>query len=58
VWLQLRNGRKPQAQAAASPLHVSSNPETAQRQAQFAQVAMIVEALMLGFSMSRRFNRR
>lgn len=58
VWLQLANGRKPQVQSAATPLHVSANPETAQRQAQFAQVAMIIEALMLGFSMSRRFNRR
>jgi hypothetical protein len=58
LWLQIANGRKPQVQAAPSPLHVASNAETAQRQAQFAQVAMIIEALMLGFSMSRRFDRR
>lgn len=58
LWLQLANGRKPQAQAAGSPLHVASNAETAQRQAQFAQIAMIIEALMLGFSMSSRFDRR
>jgi hypothetical protein len=55
-WLQLANGRKPQP--AVTPLHVSSNAETLQRQAQFAQVAMIIEALMLGFSLSRRFDRR
>ena len=56
LWLQLANGRKPQP--TATPLNVSSNTETVQRQAQFAQVAMIVEALMLGFSLSRRFDRR
>jgi hypothetical protein len=56
LWLQLAKGRKPQP--AVAPLNVSSNAETAQRQAQFAQVAMIVEALMLGFSLSRRFDRR
>jgi len=55
LWLHLANGRKAQA---ASPLHAGSNAETAQRQGQFAQVAMIIEALMLGFSMSRRFDRR
>lgn len=56
LWLQLANDRR--SQAGAGPLHVSSNSETAQRQAQFAQVAMIIEALMLGFSLSRHFDRR
>jgi hypothetical protein len=28
--------------------------EATQRQAQFAQLAMIIEAVMLGYSMSRR----
>jgi chromate transport protein ChrA len=54
VWLQFANGRRRQP---AIPLHVSANADTAQRQAQFAQIAMIVEALMLGFSLSRRFDR-
>jgi hypothetical protein len=57
LWLQSANGRKPES-AAAAPLHASANADTTQRQAQFAQVAMIIEALMLGFSMSRRFDRR
>jgi len=57
LWLQMANGRKPEP-AATAPLHASANPDTTQRQAQFAQVAMIIEALMLGFSMSRRFDRR
>lgn len=61
IWLQLANGRKPRPAAAAAtgtPFNVSSNADTAQKQAQFAQVAMIIEALMLGFSLSRRFDRR
>jgi hypothetical protein len=63
LWLQMANGRKPQPAAAAAaapatPFTVSQNAETAQKQAQFAQVAMIIEALMLGFSLSRRFDRR
>jgi len=59
LWLQIANGRKPQpaATATAPPFTVSSNADTVQRQAQFAQVAMIIEALMLGFSLSRRFDR-
>jgi hypothetical protein len=56
LWRQFADGRK--AQPIVPPLNVSSNAETVQRQAQFAQVAMIVEALMLGFSLSRRFDRR
>ena len=60
LWLQIANGRKsqPATMAGATPFNVSSNAEAAQRQAQFAQVAMIIEALMLGFSLSRRFDRR
>jgi hypothetical protein len=56
LWLQMANSQK--RQAAATPLHVASGAEAARRQAQFAQVAMIIEALMLGFSLSRRFDRR
>jgi threonine/homoserine/homoserine lactone efflux protein len=56
IWLQMANApRQPRAQpAAASPLNVSADPAQAQRQAQFAQVAMIIEAVMLGYSMSRK----
>ena len=53
TWLQIANAQR-QRHQAASPLHVSADPTQAQRQAQFAQVAMIIEALMLGYSMSRR----
>jgi hypothetical protein len=60
LWLQIANGRKsqPASTASATPFNVSANAEAAQRQVQFAQVAMIIEALMLGFSLSRRFDRR
>jgi threonine/homoserine/homoserine lactone efflux protein len=55
IWLQMANApRQPRAQPAASPLHVSADPMQAQRQAQFAQIAMIIEAVMLGYSMSRK----
>ena len=50
IWLQ-----RPARQAAA-PRAVPSNAgaEIPQRQAQIAQLAMIIEALMLGYSMSKR----
>ena|SRR5581483_9793109 len=55
VWLQLANSRsRPRPQPAVSPLDVSADPVQAQRQAQFAQIAMIIEAVMLGYAMSRR----
>jgi predicted tellurium resistance membrane protein TerC len=53
VWLQISNSPRTQ-QHATSPLHISSDPAQAQRQAQFAQIAMIIEAVMLGYSMSRK----
>jgi threonine/homoserine/homoserine lactone efflux protein len=53
LWRQLANAPG-QHRAPASPLHVSADPLQAQRQAQFAQLAMIIEAVMLGYSMSRR----
>lgn len=59
IMLGLRLGR-PSASAAAArmPLHADAHAEarakTAQRSAQFAQLAMIVEAVMLGYSMARR----
>ncbi|HWV42152.1 hypothetical protein [Pseudorhodoplanes sp.] len=48
LWMQ-RSGRQP-----AQPLALGAAAETAQRQAQFAQIAMIIEAVMLGYSLSRR----
>jgi hypothetical protein len=48
-WLQ-----RP-ARDAARPLPVGAATEAAtQRQAQFAQIAMIIEAVMLGYSLSRK----
>jgi hypothetical protein len=57
VWMQLARSR---AQAAAAPpLRAgAAGPESLQRQAQFAQIAMIIEAVMLGYSLSRRSDRR
>lgn len=58
LWLQRgRRIRQPlvapvAAAAAAAPT------EQLQRQAQFAQLAMIVEAVLLGYSLSRRSNRK
>jgi hypothetical protein len=34
--------------------HADVRMQAAQRSAQFAQVAMIIEAVMLGYSMARR----
>jgi hypothetical protein len=49
LWLS----RRPAPVAAAQmPLHPDA--QTAQRSTQFAQLAMIVEALLLGYSMARR----
>jgi len=48
IWLSGRPARTIAAQAV--PLHAQS----AQRSAQFAQLAMIVEAVLLGYSMARR----
>jgi hypothetical protein len=50
LWLQhpVRVAKPAQA------VPVGATAEAAQRQAQFAQVAMIIEAAMLGYSMSRR----
>ncbi len=49
LWLA-STARTPAAPQPA--LH--AQPQTAQRSAQFAQLAMIVEAVMLGYSMARR----
>lgn len=39
---------------AGTPLNLHGQAQTAQRSAQFAQLAMIVEAVLLGYSMARR----
>ena len=51
VWLQ-RPARQAAAQRAV-PVGAASTDGN-QRTAQFAQIAMIIEAVMLGYSMSRR----
>ena len=47
AWVQRAPAKQP-VTAFSAP------PETAVRQAQFAQIAMIIEAVMLGYSLSRR----
>ena len=54
LWLRLI---RPRQAATATPLFGAS-AEPSQRSAQFAQIAMIVEAVMLGYSLSRRSDRR
>jgi hypothetical protein len=49
LWLAGRQSAVPTAPAS---LHAQA--QTAQRSAQFAQLAMIVEAVLLGYSMARR----
>jgi len=50
LWRQSANGRP---RAAGTP-NFAADQKQAQHQAQFAQLAMIIEAVMLGYSMSRR----
>lgn len=45
--------RPAREQARAVPVGASADA-TAHRQAQFAQIAMIIEAVMLGYAMSRK----
>ena len=53
VWLQFANSHH----KATAPMPFGTSEPT-RRQAQFAQIAMIVEAMMLGYALSRRSNRR
>jgi hypothetical protein len=58
VWMQTARTR---ARAiGAPPLRASaaSGPDPVHKQAQFAQIAMIIEAVLLGYSLSRRSDRR
>jgi hypothetical protein len=50
IWLQRPARRAPTPRA----MPASASAEIPQQQAQIAQIAMIIEALMLGYSMSRR----
>ena len=54
VWLRLAQ-QPGRPAAAAMP---ASAPAQAPRNPQFAQIAMIVEAVMLGYSLSRKSDRR
>ena len=52
LWLR---SAKSQPRASAAPFAMPGQPaEAMQRQMQFAQLAMIVEAVLLGYSMSRK----
>jgi hypothetical protein len=48
LWMQRATRQQ------AQPLTVGATADATQRQTQFAQIAMIVEAVMLGYSLSRR----
>jgi len=52
LWLQRPARQAARSAERAAPIGASA--EMQQRQIQFAQITMIVEALMLGYSMSRR----
>jgi threonine/homoserine/homoserine lactone efflux protein len=54
LWLQIASSR----QQATAPTLLGMQAGGSQRQVQFAQIAMIVEAVLLGYSLSRRSTRR
>lgn len=55
IWLQNATAR-PAVRVTAPPagVGVTMDPTASQRQMQFAQLAMIIEAAMLGYSLSRK----
>ena len=58
VWMQMARAR---ARAISTPplrATAAAGADPVQRQAQFAQIAMIIEAVLLGYSLSRRSDRR
>ena len=55
LWLQIAKSRKLPASPLAFTAGAPGNGN--QRPAQFAQIAMIVEAVMLGYALSRRSDR-
>ena len=54
LWLQRSRARQP----FVAPVATAAPAEQVHRQAQFAQLAMIIEAVLLGYSLSRRSDRR
>lgn len=56
LWLQV--GRAERRTPLALGASAADSKDTLRRQAQFAQIAMIVEAVMIGYSLSRRAGRR
>jgi hypothetical protein len=54
LWLQRARIRRP----LIAPLTAAAPAEQVQRHAQFAQLAMIVEAVLLGYALSRRSDRK
>jgi hypothetical protein len=53
VWLYRARAARPNMTSM-----MNAHAEIPRRQAQFAQIAMIVEAVLLGYSLSRRSDRR
>ena len=54
VWLQTARPRASRSPRRRSASARPPRPDPLQQQAQFAQIAMIIEAVMLGYSLSRR----
>ncbi|MEW6450706.1 MAG: hypothetical protein AB1490_08675 [Pseudomonadota bacterium] len=54
LWTKLKLAQRPRRSSAASAGLAQSNS----RNQQFAQIAMIVEAVLLGYSLSRKSDRR
>ena len=58
VWMQRARSRAHAIGAPPLSASAAAGPDPVQRQAQFAQIAMIIEAVLLGYSLSRRSDRR
>jgi O-antigen ligase len=57
IWLQAESPQQPRAMpigAASVGAAATANPDATQRQMLFAQLAMIIEAVALGYSLSRK----
>ncbi len=54
LWLQYAGQTTSSAAPRAVPVGVAAEAATTKQSAQFAQIAMIIEAVMLGYSMSRK----
>ena len=58
VWMQMARSRAHAIGAPPLSASAAAGSDPVQRQAQFAQIAMIIEAVLLGYSLSRRSDRR